>query len=88
MKASTSNSPQTLLDYEANVVTITGDRFTAAIKQLNSLRDRPPATTYNLIADDLAVRRPGIRVMEVALEQVRLTDPQLPLTTNESSAPA
>ena len=38
---------QTLKDYEANVVTITGDRFEAAIKQLDSLRDRPPATARN-----------------------------------------
>jgi NadR type nicotinamide-nucleotide adenylyltransferase len=35
---------QTLKDYGANVVTITGDRFAAAIRQLDSLRDRPPAT--------------------------------------------
>jgi NadR type nicotinamide-nucleotide adenylyltransferase len=35
---------QTLKDYEANVVAITGERFAAAIKQLNSLLDRPPAT--------------------------------------------
>jgi NadR type nicotinamide-nucleotide adenylyltransferase len=38
---------QKLKDYDANVVTITGDRLTAAIKQLDSLRDRPPATAYN-----------------------------------------
>jgi NadR type nicotinamide-nucleotide adenylyltransferase len=38
---------QTLKDYDANVVTITGDRFAAAIKQLDSLRDRPPATARN-----------------------------------------
>jgi NadR type nicotinamide-nucleotide adenylyltransferase len=35
---------QTLKDYGANVVTITGDRFAAAIRQLDSLRDRLPAT--------------------------------------------
>jgi NadR type nicotinamide-nucleotide adenylyltransferase len=35
---------QTLKNYEANVVAITGERFAAAIRQLNSLRDRPPAT--------------------------------------------
>jgi len=34
---------QTLKDYDANVATITGDRFAAAIKQLDSLRDRLPA---------------------------------------------
>jgi nicotinamide riboside kinase len=34
---------QTLNEYDANVVPITGDRFAAAIKQLDSLRDRPPA---------------------------------------------
>jgi len=38
---------QTLKDYDANVVTITGDRFAAAIKRLDSLRDRPPATARN-----------------------------------------
>jgi nicotinamide riboside kinase len=38
---------QTLKNYEANVVPITGERFAAAIKQLNSLRDRPPATARN-----------------------------------------
>jgi len=38
---------QTLNDYEANVVTITGDRFAAAVTQLDSLRDRPPATARN-----------------------------------------
>jgi len=38
---------QTLKDYDANVATITGDRFAAAIKQLDSLRDRPPATARN-----------------------------------------
>jgi NadR type nicotinamide-nucleotide adenylyltransferase len=38
---------QTLRDYEANVVPITGERFAAAIKQLDSLRDRPPATARN-----------------------------------------
>ena len=37
---------QTLKDFDANVATITGDRFAAAIKQLDSLRDRPPAATY------------------------------------------
>ena len=36
---------ETLKRYEANVVPITGDRFAAAITQLDSLRDRPPATT-------------------------------------------
>ena len=36
---------QTLKDYDANVVTITGDRFAAAIRQLDSLHDRPPAAT-------------------------------------------
>jgi NadR type nicotinamide-nucleotide adenylyltransferase len=35
---------QTLKDYEANVITITGERLAAAIKQLDSLLDRPPAT--------------------------------------------
>jgi NadR type nicotinamide-nucleotide adenylyltransferase len=35
---------QTLKNYDANVVAITGERFAAAIKQLNSLLDRPPAT--------------------------------------------
>jgi NadR type nicotinamide-nucleotide adenylyltransferase len=35
---------QTLKNYEANVVPITGERFAAAIKQLSSLLDRPPAT--------------------------------------------
>jgi NadR type nicotinamide-nucleotide adenylyltransferase len=35
---------QTLKNYNANVVPITGDRFAAAIRQLDSLRDRPPAT--------------------------------------------
>jgi NadR type nicotinamide-nucleotide adenylyltransferase len=38
---------QTLKDYDANVATITGDRFAAAIKQLDSLRDRPPAAARN-----------------------------------------
>ena len=38
---------QTLKDYEANVVTITGDRFAAAVTQLDSLRDRPPAAARN-----------------------------------------
>jgi NadR type nicotinamide-nucleotide adenylyltransferase len=38
---------QTLKDYEANVVAITGERFAAAIKQLSSLRDRPPAAARN-----------------------------------------
>jgi len=38
---------QTLKNYNANVGPITGDRFTAAVKQLNSLRDRPPARAYN-----------------------------------------
>jgi NadR type nicotinamide-nucleotide adenylyltransferase len=35
---------QTLRDYETNVVPITGERLAAAITQLNSLLDRPPAT--------------------------------------------
>lgn len=39
---------ETLKGYEANVVPITGERLSAAIKQLNSLRDRPPATTRTL----------------------------------------
>lgn len=34
---------QTLKNYDANVVTITGERFAAAIKQLSNLLDRPPA---------------------------------------------
>ena len=34
---------QTLKDYDANVATITGDRFAAAVKLLDSLRDRLPA---------------------------------------------
>jgi NadR type nicotinamide-nucleotide adenylyltransferase len=38
---------QILKDYEANFVAIKGDRFEAAVTQLNSLRDRPPATKYN-----------------------------------------
>ena len=38
---------QTLKDYDANVVTITGDRLAAAIKRLDSLRDRPPARARN-----------------------------------------
>jgi nicotinamide riboside kinase len=38
---------QTLKTYEANVVPITGERFAAAIKQLDSLLDRPPATARN-----------------------------------------
>jgi len=38
---------ETLKNYEANVVPITGDRFAAAIKQLNSLRDRLPAAARN-----------------------------------------
>jgi nicotinamide riboside kinase len=36
---------QTLKDYETNVATITGDRFAAAVKLLDSLPDRPPAAT-------------------------------------------
>ncbi len=36
---------ETLKDYEANVVPITGERLETAITQLNSLRDRPPAAT-------------------------------------------
>jgi NadR type nicotinamide-nucleotide adenylyltransferase len=35
---------QTLNEYDANVATITGERLAAAIKQLSSLLDRPPAT--------------------------------------------
>jgi len=35
---------QTLKDYEANVAPITGDRLATAIKLLDSLRGRPPAT--------------------------------------------
>jgi len=38
---------ETLKNYDANVVPITGERLAAAITQLNSLRDRPPATTRN-----------------------------------------
>jgi NadR type nicotinamide-nucleotide adenylyltransferase len=38
---------QTLKDYDANVVPITGDRFAPAIRQLDSLLDRPPATARN-----------------------------------------
>jgi NadR type nicotinamide-nucleotide adenylyltransferase len=38
---------KTLKDYEANIVPITGDRFAAAIRQLSSLLDRPPATARN-----------------------------------------
>jgi NadR type nicotinamide-nucleotide adenylyltransferase len=38
---------QTLKSYEANVVAITGERFEAAITQLSSLRDRPPAAARN-----------------------------------------
>lgn len=38
---------QTLKDYEANVATITGERFEAAIRQLDSLRDRLPAAARN-----------------------------------------
>jgi len=38
---------ETLKSYEANVVPITGERLAAAITQLDSLRDRPPATTRN-----------------------------------------
>ncbi|HEV7486188.1 MAG TPA: ATP-binding protein [Thermoanaerobaculia bacterium] len=34
---------QTLKTYEANVITITGERFKAAVTQLDSLLDRPPA---------------------------------------------
>ena len=34
---------QTLKDYDANVAPITGERLAAAIKQLDNLRDRPPA---------------------------------------------
>ena len=33
---------QTLKEYDANVATITGDRFAAAVKLLDSLRDRSP----------------------------------------------
>ena len=36
---------QTLKTYDANVVSLTGERFAAAVKLLDSLRDRPPATT-------------------------------------------
>ena len=35
---------ETLKKYEANVVPITGERFEAAITQLDSLRGQPPAT--------------------------------------------
>jgi NadR type nicotinamide-nucleotide adenylyltransferase len=35
---------QTLKNYEANVVAITGERFEAAVTRLNSLLGRPPAT--------------------------------------------
>lgn len=35
---------QTLKTYNANVVGLTGERFAAAVKLLDSLRDRPPAT--------------------------------------------
>lgn len=38
---------QTLKDFDANVVPITGDRFAAAITQLDSLPDRPPAGARN-----------------------------------------
>jgi NadR type nicotinamide-nucleotide adenylyltransferase len=38
---------ETLKNYEANVVAITGERLSAAITQLDSLRDRPPAATRN-----------------------------------------
>jgi len=38
---------QTLKEYEANVVPITGERFAAAVTQLDSLRDRPPAAARN-----------------------------------------
>jgi NadR type nicotinamide-nucleotide adenylyltransferase len=34
---------ETLKNYQANVVPITGERLAAAITQLDSLRDRPPA---------------------------------------------
>jgi len=37
---------QTLKNYNANVATITGDRFAAAITLLDNLRDRPPAGAY------------------------------------------
>jgi NadR type nicotinamide-nucleotide adenylyltransferase len=39
------NFAGTLKNYEANVVPITGERLAAAITQLDSLRDRPPAAT-------------------------------------------
>lgn len=38
---------QTLKAYEANVVTITGERFEAAVRQLDSLLDRPPSEARN-----------------------------------------
>jgi NadR type nicotinamide-nucleotide adenylyltransferase len=38
---------QTLKNYDANVVAITGERFEAAVTRLSSLLDRPPATAYN-----------------------------------------
>jgi NadR type nicotinamide-nucleotide adenylyltransferase len=38
---------EALKSYEANVVPITGERLAAAITQLNSLRDRPPAAARN-----------------------------------------
>jgi NadR type nicotinamide-nucleotide adenylyltransferase len=38
---------QTLKIYDANAVAITGDRFAAAIRQLGSLLDRPPAAARN-----------------------------------------
>jgi NadR type nicotinamide-nucleotide adenylyltransferase len=34
---------ETLKSYQANVVPITGERFAAAVRLLDSLRDRPPA---------------------------------------------
>jgi NadR type nicotinamide-nucleotide adenylyltransferase len=37
---------RTLKDYDANVATITGERFAAAIKLLDSLRDRLPAAAH------------------------------------------
>ena len=38
---------ETLKNYKANVVPITGERLSAAITQLNSLRDRLPAAARN-----------------------------------------
>jgi len=38
---------ETLKNYEANVVPIAGERLAAAVTQLNSLRDRPPAAARN-----------------------------------------